>query len=276
LTATGRFPQGDDAVTTALYPVHEVFASIQGEGAFVGEPQVFLRLAGCPLRCRWCDTPRSWRLPAPDATLADPAFGGERAWASAERIARWVEGCDPGGAQSVSLTGGEPLMWPALPARLRSLLPGRRLHLETSGAFSKSLARVLESVDHVSCDLKLPADLAPVVPLAAGPGRRFEPAPPDGASWRGERRAVLRLLAGRDACLKLVVAGGRAALDYEALLRDAAELAPELPLVVQPLTPTAGVGAPAAQLVQALARDAVERGLSVRVLPQVHILLGLR
>jgi len=44
---------------TIAAPVLEVFASIQGEGAYVGEPQVFLRLRGCPLRCAWCDTPGS-------------------------------------------------------------------------------------------------------------------------------------------------------------------------------------------------------------------------
>nr|MBC8327263.1 7-carboxy-7-deazaguanine synthase QueE [Planctomycetota bacterium] len=40
--------------------LEELFLSLQGEGAEVGRPQFFLRLGGCPLRCRYCDTPESW------------------------------------------------------------------------------------------------------------------------------------------------------------------------------------------------------------------------
>ena len=47
-------------------PVMEVFASFQGEGLYAGEPQVLVRLRGCPLRCPWCDTPGSWRIPEED------------------------------------------------------------------------------------------------------------------------------------------------------------------------------------------------------------------
>ena len=54
-------------------PILEVFASYQGEGLFVGEPETFLRLAGCPLRCRYCDTAHSWVV-APDAERLTP-FG---------------------------------------------------------------------------------------------------------------------------------------------------------------------------------------------------------
>jgi organic radical activating enzyme len=263
-------------VTSPLYPVHEVFASIQGEGAFVGEPQVFVRLEGCPLRCAWCDTPRTWTLPGEAARIADPGLGGARAWATAARIAEWVEAQDPGGRRSVSLTGGEPLMWPELPRDLRTRLPGRRLHLETAGAFPEALARVLEAVDHTSADLKLPADLAPPVPLASAGGRAFEAAPTDAASWRAARRAVLRLLRQRDACLKLVVAGGRAAADFEPLLDDVRELAPELTVFVQPASATRGVPAPTPALTAEVSASAARLGLYVRVLPQVHVLLGLR
>jgi len=40
--------------------VSEIFYSIQGEGPLAGIPSVFIRLAGCPLRCRWCDTKYAW------------------------------------------------------------------------------------------------------------------------------------------------------------------------------------------------------------------------
>jgi len=66
-------PAPSGAATQAVglrAPLIEVFSSIQGEGRYVGQPQVFLRLAGCPLRCRWCDTPRSWVVS--DADWASP------------------------------------------------------------------------------------------------------------------------------------------------------------------------------------------------------------
>jgi organic radical activating enzyme len=260
----------------AAAPVHEVFASLQGEGAFAGQPQVFLRLDGCPLRCAWCDTPRTWSAPPADAASPDGEHGARRAWLEAGEAAALVERVDPGGSRPVSLTGGEPLMWPAFALALREALPARRrLHLETAGAFPGALAEVLPAVQHASVDLKLPLDLAAPVPLAVA-GHAFEEAPGDASEWRTARRAVLGLLAGRDACLKLVVAGGRTAAEYAELLADAADRALDLPLYLTPATPTRQVVAPAPELVEAVAEEALARGLSVRVLPQLHPLLGLR
>src|SRR5688572_9934102 len=103
--------------TAAREPALALFASILGEGAYVGEPQTFVRLAGCPLRCRWCDTPSSWhvtRAPEPAAAVA-------------QRV-RALDGARP---RTVSITGGEPLLWPAFVRELARELAPRRVHLET-------------------------------------------------------------------------------------------------------------------------------------------------
>jgi len=255
--------------TQCAAPVLELYASIQGEGLYVGQPQVFLRLAGCPLRCAWCDTPRSWTL------------GAGATWTDACAAARRVAELDPLGARPLSATGGEPLLWPAFLLELRAEIGARALHLETAGAHPRALARVVGRCDHVSLDLKLPADLAPPVELALRPGgpvareEESEAAPRDAREWRRARRACLELVAGRDACAKIVVAGGRAPDVFLELLDDAAELAPDLPLVLQPATPTRAVAAPAVAVLERLAEAALARGLRPRVLPQVHRALGV-
>jgi organic radical activating enzyme len=249
--------------TLCQAPVMEVFGSIQGEGLYAGRAQVFLRLFGCPLRCRWCDTPGSHAV---------PEVPRGRGWASAFQAATRVSALDPEARRSVSLTGGEPLCWPGFVAELKTFLGRRRLHLETAGAHPRALESVLERVDHVSLDLKLPADLEAPVPV---PGAADEPVPRDEAGWGEVRRRCLRLVAGRDAAAKLVVAGGHAAREYTEILDELARLAPELPLVLQPVTPCNGVPAPSRELVAALVELALERELDTRVLPQIHRQLGL-
>jgi organic radical activating enzyme len=268
--------------TRVVAPLSEVFASVQGEGAYVGEPQVLLRLRGCPLRCRWCDTPGSWGVgPHDRAHVRLPgAARGEPAWATPFQAACWVAEVEPGAPRTVSVTGGEPLMWPAFVLGLRDVLGPRRLHLETAGGHPESLERVLPACDHVSLDLKLPADLdapEPLVPPAdvEDAPRAFERSPRSAEDWREARARDLGLVRGRDAAAKLVVAGGRSAEAYEELLDDLARLAPDLPLYVQPATPAGGVRAPAEDLVDEVVELARELGLAVRVVPQLHRLMGL-
>jgi organic radical activating enzyme len=254
-------------------PLIEVFASIQGEGRYVGEPQVLVRLRGCPLRCRWCDTPGSWLLGAGEARVA--ARGGTRrepAWATPFQAACWIAEAEPGAPRTVSVTGGEPLLWPEFLLALRGLVGRRRMHLETGGAHPRALERVLGAFDHVSLDLKPFDDLGP--PVEVEPAGA-EPAPRTRAEWAAVREACLRLVRGRDACAKLVVAGGRAAADFDELLEALAEHAPDLPLVLQPVTPRAGVAAAPPALLEELVERARSLELAVRVVPQVHRLLGL-
>lgn len=81
--------------------VVELFYSLQGEGLLAGVPSVFIRLAGCPLRCHWCDTPYAW----------DFETGAEYDVASLVARVRQFE------CQHVVITGGEPLVGPDLAVR---------------------------------------------------------------------------------------------------------------------------------------------------------------
>lgn len=261
----------------------EVFASFQGEGLYVGEPQSFVRLAGCPLRCRWCDTPGSWELGDDRASARIDATAGRRReprWATPFQVACWVQQVEPGAPRTVSVTGGEPLMWPQFVSDFARVAGPRRVHLETAGAHPAALARVLDDVHHVSLDLKLPDDLdAPEeFDLAHLAGHGFAPrekSPTDAAEWAEARAECLRLLRGRDACAKLIVAGGRRAAQYEPLLESVAEHAPQLPVIVQPVTPMRGVAAPDFQLLTQVVERARQHDLAARVIPQTHKALGL-
>lgn len=89
---------GEDAWTaaqSARLRVSELFVSLQGEGSRAGLPTVFLRLTGCALRCRWCDT--AW------------AFHGGT-WRSNQELESEIL---KAGVPRICLTGGEPLLQPA-------------------------------------------------------------------------------------------------------------------------------------------------------------------
>jgi 7-carboxy-7-deazaguanine synthase len=117
--------------------ITEIFFSIQGEASFSGWPTVFVRLTGCPLRCRYCDTAYAFT-------------GGQ--WRTFEDIESEVRRY---GTPYVCVTGGEPLAQPRCKALLTELCDlGFRVSLETSGAFD--IADVDTRVARV-VDLKTPA-----------------------------------------------------------------------------------------------------------------------
>ncbi|MFZ5586933.1 MAG: radical SAM protein [Thermodesulfobacteriota bacterium] len=117
--------------------VSELFVSIQGESSFAGLPCAFVRLAGCPLACRWCDTAYARRGGQPRA------LGDLLAWAAAQNV------------DLVEVTGGEPLAQAGCPELLAGLCDqGHAVLLETSGALD--IAAVDERV-HVIMDVKCPS-----------------------------------------------------------------------------------------------------------------------
>jgi len=97
--------------------VNEIFYSLQGESTRAGLPCVLIRLTGCHLRCRWCDTEYAF-------------YEGE--WMSRAEVLAKVAAF---GCPLVELTGGEPLLQPgALPLLVELCDQGYEVLLETSGA----------------------------------------------------------------------------------------------------------------------------------------------
>ncbi len=107
--------------TSETLQITEIFHSIQGESTRVGQPCVFVRLTGCPLRCTWCDT--------------EYAFHGGKTM-SLETILEEVQSY---GCPLVEVTGGEPLHQPNALVLLKKLCDaGFQAMIETSGTFDIS------------------------------------------------------------------------------------------------------------------------------------------
>lgn len=116
--------------------VHELYRSLQGESLYAGLPCVFVRLSVCDLRCTWCDTPHAFNQ-------GEPMTPGD----VFDRVTAF-------GCPLVEVTGGEPLLQPAVhPLMSRLLDAGHTVLLETSGAHDLS---PVDRRTHVIMDLKCP------------------------------------------------------------------------------------------------------------------------
>ena len=104
-----------------MLPLMEEFYTIQGEGAHTGTAAYFIRVGGCDVGCHWCDVKESWNADLHPPTLADTIV---------ENITKQ--------ANTVVITGGEPLMWSM--DYITKLLQKNKIktHIETSGAYSFS------------------------------------------------------------------------------------------------------------------------------------------
>ena len=186
-------------MSAAVLPISETFLSIQGEGKLTGVASFFVRVSGCNLRCRWCDTPyASW---SPD--------GGPR---GIDDIVRETLASE---ARHAVVTGGEPMIFEAtreLCERLRA--HGVHVTIETAGTVA----------------LDAPFDLMSISPkLSSSTPREGDPRDPAGV-WRvrhDERRinapALQRLIdaaraPGRDLQLKFVACAPGDLAEIDALL----------------------------------------------------------
>lgn len=98
--------------------INEIFYSLQGEGFLAGVPSVFVRLAGCPLRCRWCDTKYAWPEEAGRPQTINDIVSEVRRWP----------------CKYVVITGGETMTNSDLPELVQKLKDNKKhITIETAG-----------------------------------------------------------------------------------------------------------------------------------------------
>jgi 7-carboxy-7-deazaguanine synthase len=142
-----------------------IFSSIQGEGLYLGKLHLFIRFTGCNLRCYYCDTPEA--LVKTKYCMVETAPFSKTSYKTINPIDN--ESLFIKIKQSIKifpyyhsivLTGGEPLLHTPF---IKSFLPAARkfkipIMLETNGTLPEQLENVLNLIDIISMDIKIPSD----------------------------------------------------------------------------------------------------------------------
>ena len=118
--------------------IKEIFESIQGEGPYMGENQLFIRFSNCNLNCKYCDT--DFKSDLKEYTKDDLI----------KEINKYKH------IHSISLTGGEPLINANF---LKQVLPDikQKIYLETNGTLSNELKKIIDYIDIIAMDIKIPS-----------------------------------------------------------------------------------------------------------------------
>ena len=101
-----------------MLPLMEEFYTIQGEGFHTGKAAYFIRIGGCDVGCHWCDVKESWNAALHPPTDTDKIVQKAKQFAN-----------------TVVITGGEPLMWNMDYITQELTDQGIKVHIETSGAY---------------------------------------------------------------------------------------------------------------------------------------------
>lgn len=227
--------------------IAEIFSSLQGEGIFCGYRQIFLRFASCNLRprCSYCDT-----LPLANAKMrgCSAALGKVRELLC---LCRQVH--------SISLTGGEPLLYTAYLKELVPLLKNLnlRIYLETNGTLPQELKKVIHLLDIIAMDMKLPSSTG-LKPF-----------------W-GEHKRFLQLGCRKEIFVKTVITSQTSWPDLERAVEIIESIDVNLPLVLQPVMSREKAKGPDLALLLDFQKRVGERLAEVRIIPQTHKMIGVK
>ena len=229
--------------------ISEIFSSIQGEGPYLGVPQIFVRFGRCNMHCGYCDELEKMKEERFDVRTLEDVLGSVDSFEE-----------EKGAHHSVSLTGGEPLYYASF---LRNFLPklkekGITTYLETNGTLPRELESVIRWIDIVAMDMK----------PASSTGDR---------DYTVEHEAFLRVAVQRDTFVKLVVTPETSFEEVQRCVRIVKGVNPRIPFIFQPVSELVGINQEALKLIErALIAPAKHELHDVRVIPQMHKIWGVR
>ncbi len=244
--------------------ISEIFSSIQGEGKYVGCRQLFIRFIGCNMRCPYCDTndlAHDGSVPC----VLEPVRGYTGALTlrnplSLDEVMPYITYRLQQPHHSISITGGEPLLQVKIIRELAEKLKSAGitvpLFLETNGTLYKALKEVIDDLDIISMDMKLPSDTQE-------------------NHWEAHERFLQ--IAGdynKDIYVKIVVSNESTESELIRALDIIKKVDSNILLVLQPITPMGGLHeAPPQKMLdwQTIALKALQ---NVRVIPQTHKMMN--
>ena len=218
--------------------ITEIFSSIQGEGPYVGEDQVFVRFSGCNLLCKFCDERKK-------TTLLE--------YTPSEVIERIINE----ERKTVSFTGGEPLLQADFLKEILLVLKEKDLsiYLETNGTLKDELLGILDYVDVISMDIKLPSSTG-CAPY-----------------WR-EHAMFLKEAIKKEVFVKSIVTPETISSDVEMAVSIVNALDENIPFIIQPVSYNGNIEK--ISLLGDFFDSASHRLNDVRIIPQVHKILGVK
>lgn len=128
--------------------IKEIFASIQGEGLYIGTKQLFIRFCACNLRCNYCDTSFM-----PEHINDKDSF---MEFTPDELVEYISEKYDMNTINFISLTGGEPLIWNEFLAEFMPKIHAK-YYLETNATITENIDKILPYTEVIAADIKLPS-----------------------------------------------------------------------------------------------------------------------
>lgn len=219
--------------------ISEIFDSVQGEGLYLGEKQIFVRFFNCNLSCVYCDT----KLDRFTEYEPNELF---------EEIKLYRDKY-----HSISFTGGEPLLYVDFLKEVFKLTSGHghKHYLETNGTLFFALEELIGDIDIIAMDLKFPSSTGM------------------GSLWQLHRK-FLKIASKKEVFLKAIICQATQEEDLREALAIIKEISPSSVLVLQ-----ANSYENQAALQEKLLNFkeiANQQGVTACVIPQMHKLMGLR